>query len=92
MVTAGLCDSLGNELVAGVNNQAIIPDRVTEFDARPGDANAGDVYYTDRQTGGSGVILTNMSKRSTNNTICLKDYFFKDSTGGDTVVVEIEAQ
>jgi hypothetical protein len=92
MVAAGLCNSLGNELVASVANQAIIPDRVAQFDARPGDTNTGDIYYTDRTTGGTGVILGNMSKRSTNNTICLKDYFFSDATGGDKVIIEIESK
>jgi hypothetical protein len=92
MITAGFCDSLGNMLVSSVKNSAIIPDRVMELDVRPADANSGNVTYRDRQADpGTEQQLTNMSKRSNRNSICLRDYQFADSTAEDALVVEIES-
>ncbi len=92
MVTAGFIDSLGNMLVTAVKNGAIIPDRVMELDVRPADANTGNVTYQDQQSSpGTNQQLTNLSKRSNRNSICLKGYLFADSTGGDALVVEVES-
>lgn len=92
LVTAGFIDSLGNELVASVKNDAIIPDRVSQLDVRPADANTGNVTYKDQQASpGTAQQLTNMSKRSNRNTILLKDYLFADTQAGDKLVVEIES-
>lgn len=93
--TSGFCDALGNELVSSVKNNAIIPDRVCMIDVRPADANTGNVTYEDQQSSpGTAQQLTNMSKRSGRNSICLKDYLFADSGApgnSDALVVEIES-
>jgi len=89
MVSAGFCDSRGYDL----NNPGqIIPDRVRMLDVRPGDANAGNVTYRDQfASPGTNQQLTNMSKHDGLNSVCLKDYLFADSTGGDLLIVEIES-
>lgn len=92
--TDGFIDSLGNELVSGVKNGAILPDRVAEFDVRPCDAATGTIKYRDQQADpGTEQALTNMSKRSNRNSICLKDYLFNASVDANTeqLVLEIEA-
>jgi len=92
LINAGFCDSLGNELVSSVKNDAIIPDRVSELDVRAADANTGVITYEDQQASpGTNQTLSNMSKRSGRNSICLKDYLFADSTAEDALVVEIES-
>ena len=94
IVNNGYCYSLGNMLVASVKNNAIIPDRVSELDVRPGDSVTGTVIYEDNSGSGSvNPALTNMTKRSTINSICLKDYLFSNLTvaSTETLVVEIEA-
>lgn len=92
MIADGFIDSLGNMLVSGSKNSVIIPDRVAELDVRPGDANAGTTLYRDSQADpGTEQELTNMSKRSNRNSICLRDYKFLDSTASDKLVVEIES-
>lgn len=91
MITAGFIDSLGNMLVTAVKNGAIIPDRVMELDVRPADANAADTTYRDQQASpGTNQVLTNMSKRSNRNSICLKDYQFANASS-ESLVVEIES-
>lgn len=93
--TAGFIDSLGNELVVGVKNDAIVPDRVAELDVRPSDTTTGNITYRDQQKSpGTAPQLTNMSKRSSRNSICLKDYMFASSVDNlDTegIIVEIES-
>lgn len=93
--TAGFIDSLGNELVTAVKNDAIVPDRVAEFDVRPSDTATGVITYQDQQSAnGTAPILSNMSKRSNRNSICLKDYLFASSVDDlDTegIIVEIES-
>lgn len=94
MINAGYIDSLGNMLVSGNKNDAIVPDRVAELDVRPADANTGDILVRDHQQILSiyaAQELINMSKRAGRNSICLKDYMFKDDTETDALVVEIEA-
>lgn len=92
LITAGFIDSLGNMLISTAENFAIVPDRVMELDVRPADANSGNVTYRDSQADpGTEQQLTNMSKRSNRNSICLKDYLFADSTAEDALVVEIES-
>lgn len=87
--TGAFIDSRGNDLN---NASAIIPDRVSKLDIRPADANTGNVTYKDQfEAPGTIQQLTNMSKRSNRNSICLRDYLFADSTGGDALVVEIES-
>jgi hypothetical protein len=91
MVTAGFIDSLGNMLVSGVKNDAIIPDRVMELDVRPADANTVNTTYRDSQADpGVEQVLDNMSKRSNRNSICLKDYTFANASS-QSLVVEIES-
>lgn len=95
MQTAGYINNIGEMLVSGVKNNAIIPDRVMEFDARPSDASTGNITYRDQQADpGTEQLLTNMSKRSNRNTICLKDYLFASSVDNletEGIVVEIES-
>lgn len=95
MQTAGFIDSLGNELVIGVKNDAIVPDRVMEFDVRPSDTTTGNITYRDQQTDpGTEPQLTNMSKRSNRNSICLKNYMFAsdvDNAETEGIIVEIES-
>lgn len=90
IVASGFCDSTGTVLSGGNRTNQIIVDRVSEFDLRPGDTNTGDVTIADRQQS-TGFILTNLSKRSNRNTICLKDYFAKGSDTSQVLVVEIES-
>lgn len=94
LVNNGYCDSLGNMLVSGVKNNAIIPDRVMQLDVRPGDAVTGTVLYQDNSGSASvSSALSNMTKRSTRNSICLKDYLVSNLTvaGTEVVIVEIES-
>lgn len=92
MISAGFIDSQGYMLVSAARNDAIVPDRVMELDVRPADSNSGTVTYRDSFADpGTEQQLTNMSKRSNRNTICLRDYQFADTTGGDALVVEIES-
>ncbi len=94
MVTAGFIDSLGNMLVFSVMNFAIVSDRCAEFDVRPVDSATGTTTYRDQQADpGVEQSLSNMSKRSNRNSICLKDYLFKssvDDTDTEGIVVEME--
>jgi hypothetical protein len=93
--TAGYIDSLGNELVTAVKNGAVVPDRVMEFDVRPSDTTTGNITYRDQQADpGTDPQLTNMSKRSNRNSICLKDYMFASSVNNletEGIIVEIES-
>lgn len=92
MITGGFINNIGEMLVSGTKNTAIIPDRVAELDVRVADANSGTVTYRDQQADpGVEQQLTNMSKRSNRNSICLRDYKFADSTADDAIVVEIES-
>ena len=95
MVTAGYINNIGEELASGVKNDAIIPDRVCMLDVRPSDITTGNITYRDQQAaGGVAQQLTNMSKRSSRNSICLKDYLFKSSVNNldtEAIVVEIES-
>ena len=95
MQTAGFINNIGEMLVASVKNSAIIPDRVMELDVRPSDTTTGNITYRDQQADpGVEQQLTNMSKRSNRNTICLKDYLFASSVNNldtEAVVVEIES-
>ncbi len=92
MIADGFINNIGEMLVSGVKNSAIITDRVNSLDVRPADANTGTVLYRDAQADpGTEQELSNMSKRSNRNSICLRDYKFLDSTGGDKLVVEIES-
>ena len=92
MIADGFINNIGEMLVSSAKNDAIIPDRVNMLDVRPADANTGDTLYRDQQVDpGTEQILSNMSKRSNRNSICLKDYKFLDATGGDKLVVEIES-
>lgn len=95
LIGAGFCDSQGNMLVNSAKNDAIIPDRVAQLDVRPADANAGNVTYRDQQADpGTEQQLTNMSKRSNRNSICLKDYLFADAVEAealDNLIIEIES-
>lgn len=95
MITAGFINNIGEMLVSSVKNDAIIPDRVMELDVRASDTTTGDVTYRDQQADpGVEQQLTNMSKRSNRNTICLRDYLFKSSVNNldtEALVVEIES-
>ena len=94
LVNNGYCDSLGNMLVASAKNGAIIPDRVAELDLRPGDDVTGTVFYQDNSGSASvASVLSNMSKRSNRNSICLKDYLIYNLTvaGTEVVILEIES-
>jgi len=94
MQTAGFINNIGEMLVSSVKNNAIIPDRVMELDIRPLDTTTGNITYRDQQADpGVEQQLSNMSKRSNRNTICLRDYLFaSDVSNASTegIVVEIE--
>lgn len=92
LVNNGYCDSLGNMLVSSVKNSAIIPERVSELTVFASDGNTGQITLTDNSGSGSAAQnLSNMSWNSNRNSICLRDYLLADSTGGDSVTVQMES-
>lgn len=91
MITAGFINNIGEELVAGVKNDAIIPDRVNQLDCRPADAGSVAITYRDQQADpGVEQILNGFTKQSSRNSICLKDYLFA-AASSQSMVVEIES-
>lgn len=86
LIAAGTIDNIGQ--ITGTTE--IVTDRVCQLDLTPGAANTGDVTVADH-TGGTGFVLTNLSKRSSRNSICLKDYKVKGSDNAQVLVVEIES-
>ena len=91
LIAGGFIDPRGYMLVSAAKNEAIVPDRVMELDVRPADANAVDTTYRDQYADpGVEQVLTNMSKRSNRNSICLRDYQFKNASA-ESLVVEIES-
>lgn len=94
LVNNGYCDSLGNMLVASVANGAIIPERVCMLDIRPGDNVAGTLLIKDNSGSASTTTaLTNLSKRSSRNSICIRDYLLSNATVAETetAIIEIES-
>lgn len=90
--TAGFINNIGEELVSGVKNDAIVPDRVCQLDVRPSDASTGTITYRDQQADpGTEQALTGFEKQSSRNSICLKDYLFLQGNAEDAIVVEIES-
>lgn len=91
MITAGFINNIGEELVASVKNDAIIPDRVCQLDCRPADAGAVSITYRDQQADpGVEQVLQGFTKQSARNSICLKDYLFA-AASEQSMVVEIES-
>lgn len=90
IIASGYMDTTGTVLNAGNRTNQILADRGNMLDLRPGDANTGTVTLTDKQLG-AGAALTNMSKRSSRNSICYKDYYVKGSDNTQVLVVEVES-
>jgi len=91
LITAGFIDSQGNMLVGGNKNDAIVPDRVHQLDCRPADATLGTITYRDQYADpGVEQALQGFEKNSNRNSICLRDYLFKQGAAEDAMVVEIE--
>jgi len=67
----------------------ILPDRVQEFEMIPAPTNTLAVNVSDANyINNAGFVLTGMTKRSTRNTICLKDYYISGNAQG--VIVDLE--
>lgn len=90
LVTQGYCDSRGNMIVSAALNSAIIPDRVQEMELTPGEANTGTITISD-EFNTTGFALTNITKRSNRNSICLRSYRFKGTDTNQVLNLEIES-
>lgn len=81
-------------LLSSVKNFTILPDRVCQLDIRPGDGVTGTLNIQDNSGSASvATALTNLSKKTTRNSIDLKDYLLSNATVGaaETAIIEIEA-
>ncbi len=90
----GLAQGGTNEIgiTGAIPTDGILQDRVQELTIT---VDSGSVFISDRNHANSAgdAYLANQSltKRSTRNTICLKDYLLAGAAGSETLTIDLEA-